>query len=140
LQAKTPLRRERADGSRGIVSEAPAFAILFVLFGVAVAAIGVAVTLGAQAKTRAQMSDSPPNVVFVIADDLDAGLLNRMPTVQQQIQRQGLTFKNYRLSDPLCCPTRATIFRGQHAHNTKIWSNSPPIGGHDKFVNLGLDN
>jgi N-acetylglucosamine-6-sulfatase len=134
-----PLSRERADGSRGIVSAAPAFASPTILFAVAVAAIGVAVTLGAQDKTRTQMSDLPLNVVFVIADDLDAGLLNRMPTLQQQIQRQGPTFKNYRLSDPLCCPTRATIFRGQHAHNTKIWGNSPPTGGHDKFVNLGLD-
>jgi arylsulfatase A-like enzyme len=37
---------------------------------------------------------------------------------------------------PLCCPGRATIQRGQYAHNTEIYGNSLPLGGWDKFKQL----
>jgi N-acetylglucosamine-6-sulfatase len=39
----------------------------------------------------------------------------------------------------LCCPSRATIFRGQHAHNHRVWVNVPPLGGFQRFRELGRE-
>src|SRR5215213_7028160 len=41
----------------------------------------------------------------------------------------------------LCCPARATIFRGQYAHNTGVWSNmaNTPEGGWQAYRNNGLE-
>ena len=34
-----------------------------------------------------------------------------------------MTFSKAYVSNPLCCPSRATIMRGQYAHNTGVWDN-----------------
>jgi arylsulfatase A-like enzyme len=39
----------------------------------------------------------------------------------------------------LCCPSRATILRGQYPHNHQIFDNFPPQGGEPKFRQLGRD-
>jgi N-acetylglucosamine-6-sulfatase len=36
-----------------------------------------------------------------------------------------MTFRNAFVSNSLCCPSRATIMRGQYSHNNGIWSNDP---------------
>jgi arylsulfatase A-like enzyme len=45
----------------------------------------------------------------------------------------------YYISLPWCCPSRATILRGQYAHNTGIWTVSPPRGGFAVFHRNGLE-
>jgi N-acetylglucosamine-6-sulfatase len=81
-----------------------------------------------------------PNVVFILTDDLDAGSTSFMPELQSLMVDQGTTFENAFVTDPLCCPSRATFLRGQYSHNTGIRSNSPPLGGHEKFRGEGLDH
>jgi N-acetylglucosamine-6-sulfatase len=52
----------------------------------------------------------------------------------------GTTFENAYVTDPLCCPSRATILRGQYPHNHTILSNDAEEGGGEqKFRDLGLD-
>src|ERR1700704_621237 len=46
-----------------------------------------------------------PNIVFVLTDDLSMNLLRYMPHVEA-MERTGLTFNNYFVSDSLCCPPR----------------------------------
>jgi arylsulfatase A-like enzyme len=49
-----------------------------------------------------------------------------------------MQFQNAFVSYPLCCPSRATIMRGQYAHNTGVWSNvAGPDGGWQGYVNHG---
>jgi N-acetylglucosamine-6-sulfatase len=46
------------------------------------------------------------------------------------LKTQGMQFQNAFVSNPLCCPSRATIMRGQYAHNTGVWhNNAGPDGG-----------
>jgi N-acetylglucosamine-6-sulfatase len=77
-----------------------------------------------------------PNIVFVLTDDLSMDLLRYMPAVQA-LERRGITFSNYFVSDSLCCPSRASIFTGNYPHDTDIWTNTAPTGGFALFDGLG---
>jgi arylsulfatase A-like enzyme len=74
-----------------------------------------------------------PNIVFVLTDDLDVGVYSRMPRLHQLMNDQGLAFTQHHLNISLCCPSRTAILRGQYAHNTQIFGNSPPNGGFETF-------
>ena len=79
-----------------------------------------------------------PNVLFILTDDLDAklGTLQYMPHLQQLMISQGLTFNDFLIDTPLCCPSRSSILRGQYVHNHRVYTNGPPLGGFDQFDKL----
>jgi arylsulfatase A-like enzyme len=83
-----------------------------------------------------KMPSGKPNIIFILADDLDASAIQYMPKLKSLITDQGETFTNYFVSESLCCPSRATTLRGQYAHNTQIVGNSMPSGGFRKFYQL----
>src|SRR5215211_2411412 len=70
-----------------------------------------------------------PNIVFILADDMRKNDLRYMPKTRSLLQEKGMTFQNAFVSNALCCPARATIMRGQYAHNTKVWRNGGSNGG-----------
>ena len=39
------------------------------------------------------------------------------------LERHGMTFSNYFVSDSLCCPSRASIFTGNFPHDTGVFTN-----------------
>src|SRR5689334_3158040 len=61
-----------------------------------------------------------PNIVFVLTDDLSWNLLPYMPQVQA-MEREGMTFTNYTVTDSLCCPSRSSIFTGEYPHDTGVF-------------------
>jgi arylsulfatase A-like enzyme len=77
-----------------------------------------------------------PNIILVLADDLDASAIQYMPKLQSLVTDQGETFTNYMVSESLCCPSRATTLRGQYPHNTGIVANLYPLGGYRKWLEL----
>jgi N-acetylglucosamine-6-sulfatase len=81
-----------------------------------------------------------PNIVFILTDDLDTESVSVMPKLESKLIDEGTTFNNAFVTDPLCCPSRATFLRGQYSHNTRIAGNSPPEGGFGKFRSLGLEH
>ena len=81
---------------------------------------------------------SRPNIVFVMADDLDERSMQDLPGIRQVMGSNGITFENAYVTYSLCCPSRATILRGQYPHNHGIIGNAPPEGGEPKFRQLGL--
>ena len=106
----------------------------FVVLCVALAAlVGAAL---APAAVAAPAEKRPPNIVYVLADDLSWDLLEHMPQVRK-MQRQGMTFDQFVVADSLCCSSRATILTGQFPHNTKVLSNSRPDGGYGRFRDSG---
>lgn len=83
--------------------------------------------------SRAQSNPgSQPNIVFVLTDDLALNLVQYMPHVLQ-MQKDGVTFTNYFVTDSLCCPSRSSIFTGRYPHNTGIFRNLGKDGGYQGF-------
>lgn len=78
-----------------------------------------------------------PNLVFILADDLDVGTFTAIPEFRPLLQDEGTTFSNAFVSLSLCCPSRASILRGQYAHNTGVFWNKGRNGGYARFVATG---
>jgi N-acetylglucosamine-6-sulfatase len=79
-----------------------------------------------------------PNIVFVLTDDNDARTYEDfMPRTKRLIGDAGVTFENATYGHSLCCPSRASIQRGQYPHNTGVFQNAPPNGGFGTFRELG---
>src|SRR5215207_7044249 len=89
---------------------------------------------GAEAQTS-----SRPNIVFVMTDDLDERSMEQLGGIQQVMGSNGTTFEDAYVTYSLCCPSRATLLRGQYPHNHGILGNVPPLGGEAMFRNLSLD-
>jgi N-acetylglucosamine-6-sulfatase len=75
-----------------------------------------------------------PNMIFILADDMRYDDLEHMPKTQNLIVKEGLEYENAFATTPLCCPSRASILRGQYTHNHEIWENPR---GFPTFKRLG---
>src|SRR5216110_1982362 len=104
--------------------------------GAAALLLAGVVSAGATYATAAPTAVAPPNVVFVLTDDLSWNLVRHMPQVQR-LQSDGLTFNDYTVTDSLCCPSRSSIFTGRFPHDTGIFRNVGPDGGYLAFLNRG---
>jgi arylsulfatase A-like enzyme len=89
-------------------------------------------------QANAQVAERP-NIVFIMTDDLDERSMQDLPGIREVMGSNGITFENAYVTYSLCCPSRATILRGQYPHNHNILDNDPPQGGEAKFRRLGHD-
>ncbi len=119
---------------------------IYALLGLAlVCVIGACFPSAAgQQAPQTKEEPQPPNVVLILTDDLaledvNEDSLENMPNLKA-LMEQGTTFENAFVSNSLCCPSRATILRGQYTHNHQIMSNEPPRGGFEKFRLLGHED
>ncbi len=78
-----------------------------------------------QTSTITRFFQPKPNFILILTDDLDLTLMPFLPNTNKLIGEQGATFTNFFVTSSLCCPSRASIFRGQYPHNTNILENSP---------------
>src|SRR5215211_3167968 len=108
------------------------------LLVVAALAVVLAVT-GGLADRGSSATAPPPNIVFILTDDLSWNLVRFMPNVKR-MQKEGTTFAGYYVSNSLCCPSRASIFTGMFPHNTGIFTNTGRNGGWKLFHSKGLEN
>jgi N-acetylglucosamine-6-sulfatase len=110
------------------------------LSSAAITLVVLCLLAGCGPPTRVVGTSDAPNVILVLADDLDARLLEEhladYPNLRE-LAAEGTTFENAFVTDPLCCPSRATILRGQYTHNHRIVGNWWPHGGSRKFRDLG---
>ncbi|MGH2871954.1 MAG: sulfatase family protein [Solirubrobacteraceae bacterium] len=104
--------------------------------GPVIAGVVAAALSGAPAATARMLPEpsggQPPNIVFVLTDDLSMDLLRYMPQVQA-LESRGMTFSHYFVSDSLCCPSRASIFTGLFPHDSGVFTNTSPDGGIGAF-------
>jgi arylsulfatase A-like enzyme len=107
----------------------------------AATAIGVSLaTSGADGSATAHRTAAQrPNVVFVLTDDLAWNLVRYMPHVQA-LQRRGMTFSRYFVTDSLCCPSRSSIFTGRFPHDTGVFTNMGTDGGFNAFLTRGWES
>src|SRR5215212_10464721 len=111
--------------------------VLMLIVGVAAAAACVVALMWWKAPVAPAQTSPQPNIIFILADDMRKDDLNPtyMPQTTTELVKKGMSFQNAFVSNALCCPSRATIMRGQYAHNTDIWYNvnhfNPNPGGFD---------
>jgi N-acetylglucosamine-6-sulfatase len=86
-----------------------------------------------------EMQEAPqkPNIVFVLTDDQDPESLSYMPTVQEELIKKGTTLRGGMVTFPRCCPSRATMLRGQYVHNHGVTGGPTRNGPY--FRSAGLD-
>ena len=92
---------------------------------------------------------APKNIILFITDDQDVTANSIDPSVMPRLNRLfregGMEFPHYYVPTGLCCPSRATILRGQYCHNTEIFDNGNlsnstyQSGGWSKFVKTALE-
>src|SRR6185503_8735549 len=76
-----------------------------------------------------QNKQAPPNIVFILIDDLrwdELGIAGhpfiRTPNIDR-IGKEGALFRNAFMTTPLCSPSRASFLTGQYAHTHGITDN-----------------
>jgi N-acetylglucosamine-6-sulfatase len=74
-------------------------------------------------RQRAAASTASPNIVLILTDDQRFDTLWAMPTVESKLVGHGVNFVNSFVSNPLCCPSRASILTGEYSHTTGVYSN-----------------
>src|ERR1035441_4446387 len=77
-----------------------------------------------------------PNIIFILTDDLAMNLVQFMPHVLA-MQKNGVTFSHYFVTDSLCCPSRSSIFTGRYPHDTGVFKNVGNDGGYLIFRSRG---
>jgi N-acetylglucosamine-6-sulfatase len=99
-----------------------------IVLALAAFALQATSSCGGGASRRA--ATRPPNVVFVLVDDLrwdDLGVAGHpfaeTPAIDQ-LAREGTRFLNAFATTPLCSPSRAAILTGQYAHTNGIIDNT----------------
>jgi len=114
----------------------------FVVAGLLVVGVvaGQLVPAAAAGRPRSSSTSAQPNIVFVLADDLDLAEMSAMPEVQALLSDKGATFDQYYVSDSLCCPSRTTTLRGQYAHNTGVLNNGGSRGGFKTAYKRGIES
>lgn len=91
------------------------------------AAVAIALLAAAQASPAAgvDQADDRPNILLIVTDDQHAtGTLTTMKATRRLFLRDGTMFTNAYATTPRCCPSRASIFTGQYAHNHGVRRNS----------------
>jgi len=105
------------------------------LLGVAtVALVHLPAESSAQGKRTAKGAQAKkPNFLVIMTDDQTVADLQAMSRTKALLADKGVSFRNSFVSYPVCCPSRATFFSGQYAHNHKVLGLYPPTGGYGKF-------
>lgn len=77
---------------------------------------------------------TPHNVVFVLTDDQRWDEIDFMPYVVDQLRKNGVVFRNAFVTNPVCCPVRASILSGGfRSRDTGVLTSRRPNGGVWRF-------
>lgn len=80
-------------------------------------------------RSQAAEQQQPPNILFIIADDLRFDLLacNGHPHAQtphlDRLAKEGANFTSFFATTPLCSPSRSSFLSGLYPHSSRIVNN-----------------
>ena len=66
----------------------------------------------------APAANSRPNILFILTDDQRYDAVPQLPKLDAQ--PNWLRFANSFVNEPMCCPSRSTIFTGRYSHHTNV--------------------
>src|SRR5262245_34093904 len=84
----------------------------------------------------ARAAEMPPNIVFILADDLRADALGYAGNLTVQtphidtLAARGVTFSNSFVTTAICCVSRASFFSGQYERRHGIGDFATPFKPH----------
>lgn len=86
---------------------------------------------------------APPNIIFIMVDDLGYGDLGvyGQPWIQtprlDQMAEEGMRFTDVYAGSPICAPARSSLMTGQHTGTTRVRGNfgTPGFGVQDQWGN-----
>ena len=81
----------------------------------------------------APVAAAKPNIVVLMTDDQTLDSMSVMAQTNRLIGGEGTTFTRSFVNYSLCCPSRATLYTGQYAHNHGVLGNGPPLGGYTRL-------
>jgi arylsulfatase A-like enzyme len=111
--------------------------IAVLLFGALAVTVGQGGAVSAGGETARAPASPRPNVIVILTDDEDWKVHGYMPRTRRLLHEAGTTFSQYLVTYALCCPSRASLLRGQYPHNTGVVGNLLPDGGYLGFVEHG---
>ncbi len=101
-------------------------AVVFAITGVTAAGLTQIDSSSVRAATQ-------PNVIVIMTDDQWFDSMSYMPKTNALLGGTGVTFSNFHVSNPLCCPSRSTFLTGMYSHNHGVETNSEANGGFANF-------
>ena len=66
----------------------------------------------------APAANARPNILFILTDDQRYDAIPQLPKVSAM--PGWLQFTNSYVNEPMCCPSRSTIFTGRYSHHTNV--------------------
>ena len=97
------------------------------------ALLAFALVLGGCGASPEPAQQTKPNVLVLLTDDQTLESMRVMAGVRTELGAAGTTFERAFVSNPLCCPSRATLYTGQYTHNHGVIGNRPPEGGYGRL-------
>jgi arylsulfatase A-like enzyme len=80
------------------------------------------------ARPAAAAPAAPPDIVLIVSDDQRFDTLWAMPVLTERLAGRGVTFPDAFVTNPLCCPSRASILTGDYSHTHLVYRQAPPFG------------
>ena len=99
------------------------------LFGIG-AGLVLAAAVSAPAAGRLPLPPRPPNIIFILADDLgygELGCYGQKKILTPNLDRlaaEGMRFTQCYAGSTVCAPSRSTLMTGQHTGHTRVRGNS----------------
>ena len=105
----------------------------------AASACALAAVPGMQVTATGQVAGRP-NILVIVTDDQRIQTMSVLPRTSSWFRDGGTAFPNAFVTTPLCCPSRASIFTGEYAHNHGITVNPEgfPVLNHDLTIEKAL--
>ncbi len=117
------------------------------LIALALVVVGLAVVGSLLRSSRATTGFSDharPNILVIQFDDAVFSDLHQnlqtktgagpvLPNITSLLIHRGVTFRNYYVSVPLCCPSRTALLTGRYARNNGVLDNAGRHGGFRAF-------
>jgi arylsulfatase A-like enzyme len=109
---------------------------------------GLYILLAISAATATAQQQKPPNIIFIIADDLGYGNLtaynpnHKVPTPNiDRLAKEGTKFTRFYSGSTVCAPSRCALMTGKHMGHAYIRGNSrEPIRLQDTTLAARLHN
>jgi arylsulfatase A-like enzyme len=98
--------------------------------------VGALLLLGAGpavARPAAAAGGDRPSIVLIVSDDQRFDTLWAMPILTRRLADAGVTFPDAFVTNPLCCPSRASILTGNYSHTHLVYRQDPPFGRFEWF-------